>query len=53
MKLNDWLTTANPTAAVLYDIRNPPSSNTLAIRLYSGPRIDVCGSPTLALQSNK
>ena len=49
MKLNDWVTTANPIIELSYDVRNPPSSNILATRLYTGPRLDVCGNPTLTL----
>ena len=49
MKLNDWLITANPAAAVLYDVRNPPLSDVLALRTYAGPRLDVCGNPILEL----
>ena len=51
MKLNDWILTANPVISVSYDVRNPPVSNVLTTRTYSGPRLDVCGSPVLELQS--
>lgn len=52
MKIKDWITTANPATPVTYDVRNPPLSSVLATRIYSGPRLDVCGDPTLTLQSN-
>ena len=52
MKLQDWVSTENPPIKVFYDVRNPPSSDVLATRTYAGPRLDVCGNPTLILQSN-
>ena len=47
--LNDWITASNPLTAVSYDVRNPPSSDILARRTYSGPRLDLCGDPSISL----
>ena len=52
MKNNDWISTADPPTTVSYDVRNPPSSNVIATRTYSGPRLDVCGDPVLELKSD-
>ena len=32
-------------------MRNPPASNVLATRTYTGPRLDVCGGPVFSLKS--
>ena len=49
MKISDWIDTLDPPSLLIYDIRNPPASTTIATRTYSGPSLSVCGNPVLTV----
>ena len=48
-KTQNWINKADPAVSFTYDVRNPPTSTTIATRAYYGPSLSVCGNPVISL----